>query len=259
MGVKTEISKYDIGSYFDVKSLEATTNGVSHTVYILNDNYILKLYEDVENSYIDEEVKLLNLCSSLCVPKIEKELYIKNKKALIFKKSKGDILSKVKSVHLKEIALFLKNLHNITKNKTHANENIFSKTSLEKLIDKSQNDFFKNEFKKIDIRLKNDGVIHGDLFLDNAVFYDNKLTCVFDFSDACEGDFLFDLAVVAISWCEDSIQVKELISYYDEKIDLGEFINYLRYASLYYCVTRFLDNRDYGNIQFEKKFKDLIG
>ena len=69
------------------------------------------------------------------------------------------------------------------------------------------------------INLNNDGIIHGDLFVDNAIFKDDKLTCVFDFSDSCNGDFLFDLAVVALSWCKDFIQVKQLLKAYDESIN----------------------------------------
>ena len=259
MGVKTEISKKDISSYFDIKSLKPTSNGVSHTVYIVNDSYILKLYEDVEDFYVDEEIKLLNLCSQLNIAKVEKQLFIKNKRALVFKKSKGEILDEVKFIHLNQIALFLKDLHKQTKNKKHKNKDMFSKKSLENLIEKSKNDFFKTEFENIDIKLKNDGIIHGDLFLDNAIFYENKLTCVFDFSDACEGDFVFDLAVIALSWCNNKAQVLELVNTYDKSIKLDDFIKYMRYASLFYCVSRYLDNRDYGNILFKNKFKDLIG
>lgn len=259
MGVKTKITLNDLYEVFDVKSLQETTNGVSHTVYILNQNYILKLYENVDEKYVDEEIKLLNLCKDLSVPKIEKELFIKQKRALIFKKSEGVSLNRVKTNHLKEIASFLKKLHKTTKNKKHKKANVFDKSFLKILVEKSQNDFFKKEFDSIKIELKNDGIIHGDLFLDNAVFCDDKLSCVFDFSDACEGDFIFDLAVVALSWCEEKTQVEKLINYYDENILLEEFILYMRYASLYYCVTRFLDNRDYDNILFQNKFKDLIG
>ena len=254
MGIKTEISYKDINSFFNVKTLTPTSNGFSHTVYILNDEYILKLYEGIDEACVDSELKLLKLCNKLCVAKVVKDLHINKKRAVLFEKAKGGLLKKASNIHLKQIALFLKDFHKITKDKSFEKRSKYSKSSLKNLILKTKNKSFLKEFESIEITLNNDGIIHGDLFLDNATFLDDKLTCVFDFTDACEGDFLFDLAVVALSWCDNLSQVKFLIDIYDKNISFNTFIKYLRYASLYYCVTRFLDNRDYDNILFENKF-----
>lgn len=45
------------------------------------------------------------------------------------------------------------------------------------------------------------GIIHGDLFHDNALFDDNKLTAVLDIYNAATAYLLFDLAIVANDWC----------------------------------------------------------
>ncbi len=45
------------------------------------------------------------------------------------------------------------------------------------------------------------GVIHGDLFRDNVLWEDERITAVLDFESACEGSFAYDLMVTALAWC----------------------------------------------------------
>lgn len=47
------------------------------------------------------------------------------------------------------------------------------------------------------------GIVHGDLFRDNALMAGHRLTGVIDFHHAARAPLLFDLAVVANDWCAD--------------------------------------------------------
>ena len=58
------------------------------------------------------------------------------------------------------------------------------------------------------------GIVHGDLFRDNALWQEGRLSGVLDFYFAGEDSLLFDLAVVANDWCTDADRLRALVAGY---------------------------------------------
>ena len=96
------------------------------------------------------------------------------------------------------------------------------------------------------------GIIHSDLFRDNALFIDEDLTGVIDFYYACNGYYLYDLAIIVNDWClnkDMTINIEkqdELVKSYnkDRKIEAIEkemWSKVLRHAALRFWLSRLHD------------------
>jgi len=250
MGVKRAISLSDIPSKYQKYRLIPTINGVSSTVYLLGESYVLKLFEP--NSTIESELKVLNLLNSPLIPKIIDRFNIANLQALIYTQIRGDILKTINTTQVGEIGRFLRYFHQATKG-IDIKRDLYSNTVLGDMVEISGSREVLNHFDRVSIELKLDGVIHGDLFLDNCKFRGDILSGVFDFSDISLGDFYFDLAVVAVGSCFkkdilDIEMVNSLLLGYGADIEFGDFKAYIYYALLYYGVLRFLNGRNFREL-----------
>lgn len=96
------------------------------------------------------------------------------------------------------------------------------------------------------------GVIHADLFRDNALFDDLRLTGIIDFYYAHHGAFIYDLAVLVSDWCFaadggiDAARMRAIASAYGKvrplaADEIDEWLPALRAAGLRFWLSRLHD------------------
>ena len=285
MAVYTKINKRDI-SYINKKfeidkiiSFKGIKQGIENTNYLLrskNKKFILTIFEKrVSQKEIPFFMKLMDQLnnSKINCPKPQKNknggylIKIKNKTAVIVSYLKGkdkkllnfkncyDIGKMIAEMHLstKKINLFRKNSMNIKYLNPLLNSIRFKSkrfTNVER--------FLKKNFKDIKMKWPEklpSGIIHGDLFIDNIFFKNNKLSGIIDFYFAANDYFMYEIAICVNALCFDKKKskflinkkkVKNLIKGYEsiKKISIKEkkSLNVLcRGAAMRYFLTRLYD------------------
>ena len=147
-----------------------------------------------------------------------------NKKAIIVDFLKGESLKKIDKIHMKELAMTIASLHQTSsylsykhRNK-HFNLSNLVKFNKDKIKDSQYQKFVDGNFSNILSLIKSFEKanltkihIHGDAFIDNFLFQDNKITGIIDFYMSGYEFLLYEIATIIISWCfEFDIKTKKL-------------------------------------------------
>ena len=285
MAVYTKINKKDI-SYINKKfeiekiiNFKGIKQGIENTNYLLrskNKKFILTIFEKrVAKKEIPFFMKLMDQLnnSKIICPKPQKNkngnylIKLKNKTACIVSFLKGkdkkylnsknchDVGKIIAKMHIsaKKINISRKNSMGI-KNLNPLLKNIRFKSKKFSNIEKFLNTNFKDIKKNWPQKLPN-GIIHGDLFIDNIFFEKNKLSGIIDFYFAANDYFMYEIAICINSLCFDKVnskfkinkkKIKSLINGYESirKISNNEkkSLNILcRGAAMRYFLTRLYD------------------
>jgi Ser/Thr protein kinase RdoA (MazF antagonist) len=224
MGVKTKLSltqAKELFSDFAITKLLPTQDGIMDTTYLASgkkSDYVIKKYERNIKEKILFDSKLLE---KLHTAGLNVSLLLaQNEEWYLYKKLQGEQPKQVQLTYLRELGRFLATLHKETKN-MHSREHFLAQYPRKKLLRESREVSFYY-YKKLaslqGLTQKCEGFIHGDIFRDNVVIDGNRVG-VFDFIDGGCGSFVFDLAVVNLSFNPHARRSFEriLLSAYNQK------------------------------------------
>ena len=199
-----------------------------------NGNYLIKIKNKTACivSFLDgKDKKILNLKNCYDIGKIVAKMHLSSKKIKLYRKNSMGIQN-------------INSLFNSIKFKSKKFKNI------EKFLKTNFKDIKKNWPKKLP-----NGIIHGDLFIDNIFFKNNNISGIIDFYFAANDYFMYEIAICVNALCFDkknskfkinSKKIKNLIKGYEsiKKISFKEkkSLNILcRGAAMRYFLTRLYD------------------
>ena len=285
MAVYTKINKKDI-SYINKKfeidriiNFKGIKQGIENTNYLLsskNKKFILTIFEKrVVKSEIPFFMKLmdqLNDANINCPKPLKNKngnylIKIKNKAACIVSFLDGKDKKNLNLKNCFDIGKIIAQMHVSSKRIKLYRKNSMGIKNLNPLLDsikfKSRKfvnieKFLKYNFQDIKKKWPKNlphGIIHGDLFIDNIFFKNNKLSGIIDFYFAANDYFMYEIAICVNALCFDKKnskfslnrkKVKNLIKGYKsiKKISVKEkkSLNILcRGAAMRYFLTRLYD------------------
>ncbi len=285
MAVYTKISKKEISSInkkFNIEnfiSFKGIKQGIENTNYLLkskNKKFILTIFEKrVSKKELPFFMKLMDNLYNFkinCPRPLKNKngnylIKIKNKSACIVSFLEGKDKKKLSLKNCFDIGKMVARIHLSTKNIQLYRKNSMGIRNLNPLLNsikfKSKKfinieKFLKNNFKDIKKKWPRGlprGIIHGDLFIDNIFFKNDKLSGVIDFYFAANDYFMYEIAICVNALCFEKknskflinkSKVKNLIKGYEsiKKISNKEkkSLNILcRGAAMRYFLTRLYD------------------
>ena len=285
MAVYTKINKKDLltinKKFVDKKfiSFKGIKQGIENTNYLLkskNEKFILTIFEKrVLKKELPFFMKLMDQLSNSkinCPRPLKNKngdylFKLKNKSACIVTFLKGKDKKTLNLKNCYDIGKIVAEMHSSTKKIKLYRKNSMGIKNLNPLFNsiKFKSKKFTNieKFLKInfiDIKKKwpkklPNGIIHGDLFIDNIFFNNNKVSGIIDFYFAANDYFMYEIAICVNALCFDKSKnqfilnkrkVRNLIKGYEsiKKISNKEkkSLNILcRGAAMRYFLTRLYD------------------
>jgi len=301
MAVYTSINSNDLCEWFkefnfknliDFKGISSGVTNSNFVIFMPDSKYILTIFEhnDIEELpfYVDL-MTYLSKNSFLCPRPIENNsgqalALLKEKPALMVSFLDGKEIAIRHSRSCYSVGQYLARLHLATNNFPQSNKNTrgldwmsVMDLNLKKYLSIEDQKIIEleiNYHKEIDKVELPEGIIHGDLFMDNVLFLNGKVSGFIDFYYACNERFIYDIAIAINDWCIDKdgkinkLMYIEFIKGYQSERELTaneqDYMNVaLRLAALRFWLSRLEDfhNMKEGEITSIKDpnhFKNIL-
>jgi homoserine kinase type II len=200
------------------------------------------------------------------------------KPTLVLPRLEGDHLSETSIEHCRIIGKALAEIHITLATKDLKRANPYDVEWMTKTIIDVQHLLAEKDLKLVnkiatdygeisDLSLPR-GIVHGDLFRDNALFKNGQLTGIIDFYHACDDFFIQDIAITINDWCRsgngimDPARTAGLVEGYESvrllENEEKEFLPFFqRVASVRFALTRLLSGEEGAHLKDPREFLQL--
>lgn len=269
--VKQLLAPYELGTIISYAGIADGIENTNYHVKTSTGNYVVTIFEHYNAQQLSYFLQLMcflrNHGMTVPEPVTDSSQQILNlwqtKPVALFKRLPGKSILQPGISHCRQIGTALAQLHQLGKHFSLHRSNPWGFSQLQSIgkahcdhLDKDDAlllcDELSFQHEHRDHNLPR-GVIHADLFRDNALFdsqfKDDQLSGILDFYSACHAPLLFDLAISVNDWCLsdahylDVNKAKSLLNAYEQVRPLNDnekhnWPTMLRAASLRFWLSR---------------------
>jgi len=274
--LETFLLRYNVGELVSYQGISAGIENTNYFVTTTEDEFVLTIFESHD---ADEMPYFLDLMAHLnehkvpsAHPIVDKQgnmlQDLKNKPAALVQKLSGGSITETTTDHCAKLGAALGDLHTAGLSFDQHQDNTrgphwWHETTvlLEDKLPAEDLDVLHEEMKFQEAQSHADiprGVIHADLFRDNALWKDDKLSGIIDFYFASTDVLLYDVAVTVNDWCNnqdgtlDFNKVNAFLSTYQQHRNFSDNEKTLWPVMLRAAALRFWLSRLYA-VHFPKE------
>ena len=217
------LEDYSIGNLISFEGIVKGTENTNYKIITTKNKYILTIFE--KRVHPEDLPFFMDLQNELAAHDFDCPVPIENNKKSVINKFKeknaviitflqGENLTNVMPEHCYELGLKIAKFTNITKNLNFSRPNglnyatwVSIYENFKNINDESYQEYFQTLDKEL-IFLKNNwpinlptAIIHADLFIDNILFIQNKISGIIDYYFSCNDFIAYELALTINAWC----------------------------------------------------------
>ena len=240
------LSHYRLGDLVGYEGISAGIENTNYFVTTSQDQYVLTLFEALASDELPYFLDLMAHLAEHDVPSAhpmpdEQGKYLrtlKGKPAALVRRLAGHNIESTNPTQCAEIGKALGHLHVVGRAFNGHRDNLrgphWWQVTAQHLMPKLGPEEAALLQTELDFQRQHrhdalpKGVIHADLFRDNALFVNNHLTGIIDFYYACNDVLLYDVAVTVNDWCTlpdgslDPARLTALLAAYQSERPFGE-------------------------------------
>jgi homoserine kinase type II len=280
MATYTDITAESLARFlymFDLSELASfapISTGIENSNYYVTlqdeQEFVLTIAEDIELHQVPFFNDLLQQVGSAGLPAPQPERTLDGMSSTIFKgkptwlfgRLPGEHVSNPTAQQCREIGRVLAQVHLATEKCRYQRANVYGSEWLNTAMASTGHRLTTTQQQKLTAAAEHylqiersplelpRGIVHGDLFRDNALFQGEELTGVIDFYHACEDYLIQDVAIAINDWCMvdgelDSEKHQALLDGYNEvrqliHTELEALPLFRRFAAMRFALTRLL-------------------
>ncbi len=264
------LGQYDAGELVSYEGISAGIENTNYFVTTSKSEFVLTIFEQLEWEELPYFLEIMAFLAEHEVPSAHPIAdrrgdylrRVKGKPAALVQRLRGCGIDHPDEAHCAEIGAALGRMHAMAHNFDGFRKNprgiAWCRESVGRLSEKLSQE--EQQFLEEELRFQSgsrreelpQGVIHADLFRDNALFVDTHLSGVIDFYYACNDALLYDIAVTINDWCTeangaiDPQRYQTLLDHYQQQRPVTDrereaWPAMLRAAALRFWLSRLLD------------------